>query len=157
MLPGPRAGREQHVGQGHGKGAGQSSNRRKGERTGKAVWGLFTQRQAVMRRQQAIWHGCVLTEHCGSGWRAGRFVSSSSPPSEMQLVEGETSPPSLPLAQTFPPPPRSGGPRNLTKHRAMEPRVKFHKCSPGIGPWRMAFSFCEIPSLLLGLSTCSVL
>lgn len=105
MLPGPRAGREQHVGQGHGKGAGQSSNRRKGERTGKAVWGLFTQWQAVMRRQQAIWHGCVLTEHCGSGWRAGRFVSSSSPPSEMQLVEGETSPPSLPLAQTSPPAP----------------------------------------------------
>ena len=56
-----------------------------------------------------------------------------------------------------PPLPRAGGPRNLTKHRAMEPRVKFHKCSPGIGPWRMAFSFCEIPSLLLGLSTCSVL
>lgn len=108
MLPGPRAGREQHVGQGHGKGAGQSSNRRKGERTGKTVWGLFTQRQAVMQRRQAIRHGCVLIEHCGSGWRAGTFVSSSSPPSEMQLVECETSPPSLPLAQTSPPHPRRG-------------------------------------------------
>ena len=101
VPPGPRARKEQHVSQGHGKGAGQSSNWRKGERSGRAVWGLFTQRQAVMRWQQAIQHGCVPTEHYGSGRRAGRFVSSSSP-SQMQLVEGKTSPPSLPLAQTSP-------------------------------------------------------